>query len=191
MVERESPREIDKLEALLRELARRNAKLEELAVANLNYLKPKVRRWLKEGIDFPLNEVLTETEEEMVRFYLEFDGKGKMQSLKETAKYLRRPPQSKELIGRTVRYCWIKLKRRELVGPEAVEILKLPGLIYKRLIEEGVVEVGDIPKLSDDLIKGICGGDWGLSQLKQAMEKRGINWNREVEFPLFAAKGKR
>lgn len=188
MIEREKA--VDKLRSILRELARRNAKLEELAVANLNYLKPKVRRWLKEGIDFPLNEVLTETEEKRVRYYSGLDGTEKMHSLAETAAYLKRSPKSEKLTSATLRYCWIKLKRRELVGPEAVETLKLPGLIYNRLVKEEVDEVGDIPKLSDDLIKGICGGDWGLSQLKQAMKKRDIDWNREVEFPLLATRRK-
>lgn len=188
MVEREKA--FDKLQLLLRELARNNVKLQELAVANLSYLKPRVRKFLNEGIDFPLNEVLTETEEKIVRYYLGLSGTGKMRGLEETARHLGRSEKSANLIGATFRFCMIKLKRRELVGPEAVEILRLPGLIYNRLIGEGVVEIGDIPKLSNAKIKAVCGTEWGISQLREAMENRGVEWNHKIKFPLFAAKTK-
>lgn len=173
MVEKEKA--IDKLKSVLEEMVRRNAKLEELAVANLNYLKPRVRKFLNEGIDFSLKEVLTETEEKMVRFYLGLNGTGKMRSLEETATHLGYSPKSKNLIGATLRYCWVKLKRREIVGPEAIETLKLFGPIYLNLVERGVSRVDDILVLPDDQIRGICGTEWGLFQLKEAVQKRGID----------------
>lgn len=190
MVERESRRGVDKLKELLRELARSNAKLEELAVANLNYLRPRVRRWLKEGIEFDLDEVLTKEEERMVRFYSGLDGVGKPLGLEKTALHLGRSPKSKDLIAAALRYCWIKLKKRELFGSEAIETLKLPGLIYSRLVQMEVVEIIDIPKLSIDQVRGACGNEWGLAILKEAMQKKDIDWQPEVEFPLITSKKK-
>lgn len=188
MVEREKA--VDRLKEDLKEMVRGNARLEEFVDRNLSYLKPKVRDWLKVGLEFPLEEVLTEGEEEIVKFYLGLDGDKRIHSLADTAAYLGWSPKSKELIGRTVRYCWIKLKRRELVGLEAVETLKLPGLIYLSLRRRGIERFGEISSLSEEEIRGICGTEWGLEQLREAIQSKEIDWHPEVEFPLFAAKSR-
>ena len=188
MVEQERP--VNKLKEDLKGLARENARLEEFVDRNLNYLKPRVRRWLREGIEFAPERVLTDEEVRMVKFYSGLNGEGKTHSLAETAAFLGRPSQSKELIGLTLRYCWIKLKRRELIGPEAIETLKLPGLIYLSLRRRGIERFGEISSLSEEEIRGICGTEWGLEQLREAIQSKGIDWHPEVEFPLFAAKSR-
>lgn len=188
MVEKEKP--VDRLKEDLKEMVRGNARLEEFADGNLNYLKPRVRDWLKVGLEFPLEEVLTEGEEEIVKFYLGLDGDKRIHSLADTAAYLGWSPKSKELIGRIVRYCWIKLKRRETVGPDAIETLKLLGPIYLSLRRKGVKRIDEIFSLSDEEIRGICGTEWGLTQLKEAIQSKEIDWHPKVEFPLLATRRK-
>lgn len=186
MIERKPHGAAEELESWLRELARKNVELDSLRRGHLSHLKPRVRRWLKIGIEFPLGEVLTDEEEKMVKFYSGLDGEDKIHSVLETVDFLGRLPQAERFVAFSIRYCWIKLKRRELVGPEAVETLKTPDFLYRSLTRNGIAKVDDILKLSDKELIRVCGSDFGLSQLKEAMRAKGIDFNPEIEFPLFA-----
>lgn len=180
MIEREPRREVEELEFGLKGLARRNVKLHELAFANLHYLKPRVRKWLKIGLEFPLNEVLTEKEEEMVRFYSGLGQGEKMHSLEETAAFIGKLPKAERLVAAHLRYAWLRVKRRELVGPRAVETLKLPRFLYMSLIRNEVGRTDQILELSQEEIVGICGSDFGLSVLREAVKAKGMRKNKNA-----------
>jgi len=181
----ESPKEgLEELKAFLGELARRNVKLYELVFADLHFLKPRVRKWLR-VLKFPLEEVLTEREKEMVRFYSGLSRGERMHSLEETAAFIGKSPKAERFVAAHLRYAWLKLKRRELVGPEAVETLKLPDFLYKSVIGEKVEKISDILSLSDKQLIKVCGAESVLSILRQAMKDKGIDFNPKVTFPLF------
>lgn len=184
MIEREPQREAEELESELEELARRNTKLHELAFTHLHFLRKRVRVWLK-VLQFPLAEVLTENEEKMVRFYSGLGQGERMCSLKDTAAFIGKSPKAERSVAVHLRYAWLRVKGRELLGPEAVETLKLPRFLYMSLVRNEVTRIGEISEFTEAEIIKVCGTETGLTVLKEAMRAKGFDFDPQVTFPLF------
>lgn len=152
-------------------------------------LNPKFRgevnRWLR-NINFPLNEVLEEIEEEVVRLYL-WPQEGNWLSQKEVALQMGWCKEAAESVSRGIKFSLLKIWRRKENGPQAIEILKPYWFLYKGLLGKGISTIPEILAIDDEeTIRQICGGEFGLEVLKEALSRHEINWHPSVEFPQFS-----
>ena len=148
----------------------------ELAGHHLDLrFRGEINRWLTK-LEFPLDEVLNKEEEELVRLYL-WPHQERWLNQGEVAAQVGWSEKSVGRVSFGIKFALLKVFRREKIGPQAIERLKLPRFLYRSLLEKEIFTWKKILNLDGEQIRQICGSEFGFEILRQTLASQGVNWN--------------
>lgn len=141
--------------------------------------------WL-ETRRFPLDEVLKPWERKMLGFYLR-RREGRWWSQGKVAAQMGWPERRAHDVNFRTKYALLRVWRRSIYGPWAVEILQLPWFLYRNFLVVQVPTIPDLTEIEDESkIRRICGSEFGLAAIQEALGRHRVEWNPAVTFPKFS-----
>lgn len=151
---------------------------------DLNF-RGRLHHWLEdtqEQGDFTLEEVLSEHHLRITRLYLfpqPPDGRWFNQS--QVMAQVSGDPKT-TLFREILLGAIVRIWRRNVMGPRAVEILKLPNFLYRSLIERELTTINEVRDADPDKIRLACGARPMFETLKERLQEHFPEWNPDIIF---------
>jgi hypothetical protein len=151
---------------------------------DLNF-RGRLHIWLNDMLingNFPLNEVLTDTQSQFVSLYLNPQS--------ETNIWLNQDEVSAQVYGdpkikyfrNSLMRALVRVQRRYAIGERAIEILKPPNISYQKLIESNVHTIDMLERCSSETLQQISTSRPIFMYLKEEMHIHFPDWNPQVTF---------